>query len=189
MLIFAAATQGFFMARNRIWETVALLLVTFLLLRPGFFLDLVQPPYDAVEPQRIHETVGAQPDDAEVRVHIAGPSFNDPGRTLDRIMAFNLGPAGESGQARFESATGLAMRIEGDMAILDEPLDMNSLAGRTLSDMDFYADEPVTVTALEVTAERMPREVFYIPAILLLCLVIWSQRRRGGTLAGNPKAA
>jgi hypothetical protein len=35
----------------------------------------------------------------------------------------------------------------------------------------------------------MPREVFYIPAILLLCLVIWSQRRRGGTLAGNPKAA
>ncbi|MCO5156386.1 MAG: TRAP transporter permease [Aquamicrobium sp.] len=189
MLIFAAATQGFFMARNRIWETVALLLVTFLLLRPGFFLDLVQPPYDAIEPQRIHETVEAQPDDAEVRVHIAGPSFNDPDRTLDRIMAFDLGPAGESGQARFEAATGLAMRIEGDKAILDEPLDMNSLAGRTLSDMDFYADEPVTVTALEVAAERMPREVFYIPAILLLGLVIWSQRRRGGTLAGNPKAA
>src|SRR5690606_4893770 len=32
MLLFAAATQGFFMARSRLWETVTLLLVTFLLL-------------------------------------------------------------------------------------------------------------------------------------------------------------
>ena len=28
-----------------------------------------------------------------------------------------------------------------------------------------------------------------VPAVLLLGLVIWFQRRRGGTLAGNPKAA
>lgn len=188
MLIFAAATQGFFMARNRIWETVALLLVTFLLLRPGFFLDLVQSPYQMTEPQNIHETIAAQPDNTKTRVHIAGPSFNDPGRQLERVMAFDLGSSSLNAQARFEAATSLPIRVEGDRAILDEPNDMNSLAGRALSDMDFYADEPVLVTALEVPVERMPAQLFYLLAIALFGLVFWSQRRRGGTLAGNPRA-
>lgn len=188
MLIFAAATQGFFMARNRIWETVALLLVTFLLLRPGFFLDLVQSPHEAVEPRQIYQTIEAQPDNVQLRLHISGPSFNDPGSTIERVMAFDLGPAGQAGQTRFEAATGLAAQLEEDRTILDEPFDMNSLAGRTLSDLDFYGDEPVTVTLFEVPAERAPKEIFYLLAVLLLGLVIWSQRRRGGTLAGNPQA-
>ncbi len=189
MLLFAAATQGFFMARSRLWESVALLLVTFMLLRPGFFLDLVQPPYDQVEPTRLFETIEAEPDDATVRLVISGPSFDNPDEMLERDMAFGLGTAGEPGEARFERAMGLQVRIEGEDVILDEPLDMNSLVGRTLSNMDFYADEPVRIAAVEVSAERMPREVLYIPALLIFALVVFTQRRRGGTLAGNPKAA
>jgi hypothetical protein len=54
--------------------------------------------------------------------------------------------------------------------------------------MDFYAEEPVQITAVEIAAERLPREIFYVPAALLLALVIFMQQRRGGTLAGNPKA-
>ena len=189
MLIFAAATQGFFMARSRLWESAALLLVTFMLLRPGFFLDLVQPPYDQVEPTRLFETIEAEPDDATVRLVISGPSFDNPDEMLERDMAFGLGTAGEPGEARFERAMGLQVRIEGGDVILDEPLDMNSLVGRTLSNMDFYADEPVRIAAVEVSAERMAREVLYIPALLIFALVVFTQRRRGGTLAGNPKAA
>ena len=43
MLVFAAATQGWFIARSRWYESVALLLVTFTLLRPGFWLDMALP--------------------------------------------------------------------------------------------------------------------------------------------------
>ncbi|MBI3451772.1 MAG: TRAP transporter permease, partial [Rhodospirillales bacterium] len=39
MLLFAAATQGYFLVRSRIWETAALLLIAFALFRPGFFWD------------------------------------------------------------------------------------------------------------------------------------------------------
>jgi hypothetical protein len=46
MLLFAAATQGFWLVRSKWWETVALLLIAFTLFRPGFWLDMVQPPYD-----------------------------------------------------------------------------------------------------------------------------------------------
>ncbi|UUP18568.1 TRAP transporter permease [Nitratireductor thuwali] len=187
MLIFAAATQGFFMVKSRLWESAALLLVTFMLLRPGFFLDLVQSPYDQVEPQYIFEAVEAEPSGADVRLVITGPSFDNPDQTLTRTMAFGLGEAGAPGEERFERSIGLPVRIENGTVILDEPLDMNSLAARTLSNLDFYAEEPVQITAVEVSAERMPREVFYIPAALLLALVMFLQRLRGGTLAGNPR--
>jgi hypothetical protein len=187
MLLFAAATQGFFMVRSRLWESAALLLVTFMLLRPGFFLDLVEAPYDQVEPQRLFEVVEAEPDDATVRLVIRGPSFDQPDQMLERTMAFGLGPEGEAGETRFEQSIGLPVRVEEGLVILDEPLDMNSLAGRTLESMDFYADEPVQITTVEVSAERLPREVFYIPAALLFALVVFTQRRRGGTLAGNPQ--
>src|SRR5690606_6228308 len=123
---------GFFMARNRIWETVALLLVTFLLLRPGFFLDLVQPPFDVVEPRSIHEAVEREPDDAEIRLQIVGPSFDNPDQMRERTMAFNLGPAGEPGDVRPEKATGLIAQIDGDAVVLEEPMDMNSRAARAL---------------------------------------------------------
>lgn len=189
MLIFAAATQGFFMTRSRLWESAALLLVTFMLLRPGFFLDLVQSPYEQVEPARLFEVIEDEPDGSDVRLVIRGPSFDIPDETLERTMAFGLGEAGASGQERFEQATGLLARVEDGTMILDEPLDMNSLAARTLSNMDFYADEPVHIAAFEVRVERMPREIFYVPAVLILALVVFLQRRRGGTLAGNPKPA
>ncbi len=188
MLIFAAATQGFFLARSRLWESAALLLVTLMLLRPGFFLDQLQPPYDAVEPQRIYEAVEAEPDDAEIRLVIRGPDYDDPDALVERTMAFRLGPAGESGEARFGAAADLPLRIEGDRVIVEEPMDMNSFAGRTLSNLDFYGDPPVELVRVEVSAERLPREIFYIPAALLLALVVFLQRRRGGTLAGNPAA-
>jgi TRAP-type uncharacterized transport system fused permease subunit len=41
MLIFAAATQGYFLTRSRIYESVLLLLIAFTLFRPGFWMDKV----------------------------------------------------------------------------------------------------------------------------------------------------
>src|SRR3546814_11062293 len=65
MLLFAAGTQGFFLVRSRLWESVALILIAFTLFRPGFWLDLVQPPSDRPEPQRLEELVAGS---AEPRV-------------------------------------------------------------------------------------------------------------------------
>ena len=51
MLLFAAATQGYFLTHNKKWETVALLLITFTLFRPGFFMDKLYDPLEKVEAQ------------------------------------------------------------------------------------------------------------------------------------------
>ncbi len=47
-----------------------------------------------------------------------------------------------------------------------------------LADFDFYADVPVALAGVEVPAARLPAQIFYIPALLLLGLVILLQRRR-----------
>ncbi|MCX9458594.1 DUF3394 domain-containing protein, partial [Vibrio cholerae] len=39
MLIFAAATQGYFLVKSRWYESLLLLLVAFTLFRPGFWMD------------------------------------------------------------------------------------------------------------------------------------------------------
>src|SRR3546814_18399827 len=59
MLMFTAAMQGYFLARSRIYETIALLLVAFTLFRPGFWLDLAVAPYRWQEPPPLVEALGA----------------------------------------------------------------------------------------------------------------------------------
>lgn len=187
MLLFSAATQGWFLTRSRLWESAALLLVTVMLLRPGFFLDQVQPPWQPLPPGQLFEAIEALPDDAPIRVNITGPDFDDPEVMRERMMAFDLGESGAPGDMRFEQATGLmVMEMEG-LLTLEEPFDPNAPAARALRNMDFYTDPPVTIETLEIPAEQMPREVVWIPALLILGLVWILQSRRSGSL--NPLTA
>ena len=180
MLLFAAATQGFFFVRNRIWETLALLLIAFTLFRPGFWLDMVEPPFEARPGGEILAIAGELPADSQLRVTVAGPDFDDPDVISENTVVLDLGPAAE-GAARLE-ALGLLVNVEGDTAVLDEPFPgtpMESL-GRNY---DFYGDQPVTIKTISLPADRMVKEVFYLPALVLLGLVVLLQRRRQRTAA------
>jgi len=178
MLVFAAATQGFFLVKSRLWETAALLLVTFLLLRPGLFMDQVVPPWQEVEPAQLYEVVGDLPDDAVIRLRVEGPSFRD-GSMQEQLLAFDLGPAIDDPQMRYRQATDLPAMIEEDRVVLEEPFDPRSFAGRTLENVDFYdPDNPVVLTAVETAADQPMDEWFYIPAIGLFGLVYLLQNRR-----------
>ncbi|WP_119166781.1 TRAP transporter permease [Algihabitans albus] len=177
MLIFAAATQGYFFARSRIWESAVLLLVAFTLFRPGYWLDQVQPPFDAIPAAQVFDAIESKPEEAQIRLRLEGPDFQNFDEIRSLTLAFDIGPP-DGGAARLEAATGLALALEdGQLIALDEPLPgaPNEAQWR---EFDFYGDTPVTVTEVLVPAERLPKEVFYIPALLLLVLVILVQRRR-----------
>jgi hypothetical protein len=47
-----------------------------------------------------------------------------------------------------------------------------------LANFDFYAADPVEIVSVLSPADRLPKQVFYIPALLLLALVVMLQRRR-----------
>ena len=198
MMLFAAATQGYFFARSRVWESLLLLLVAFTLFRPGYWLDRISDPFDLRPGIEILDAAASGPPDAELRVTVAGPDFNDPDLRTSTDLTVPLGGAGagaslggasmggsasagggapeEDGAARLEKV-GLLLMIEDGKARLEEPLPGSPFEslGRTF---DFYADDPVEIASIALPRDRMPKEVFYLPAVLAIVLVILMQRRR-----------
>ncbi len=175
MMLFAAATQGYFFARNRIWETVALLLIAFTLFRPGYWLDQVVPEFENRPGTELVALAGRLPADSELRIHVEGPNFNNPDKIDKTTLIIPLGKAGP-GDRRLQQA-GVVIVSEGKLAKLEEPLPASKLE-KQLKSYDFYGDKPVVVTNVLMPNERMPKEILYIPALLLLGLVILMQRRR-----------
>ncbi len=175
MLCFAAATQGYFFTRNRIWETIALLLVAFTLFRPGFWLDQIEAPYEEVTGPAILEAAGQGAQDEHLRLVVEGPDF-DTGKLNSITIAVDLGAAG-SGTERLDRE-GLAVFEEGDLLVLEEPFPGTPFFDRLANGYDFYGDEPVVIKRAEVEAVRWPKELFYVPAFVLLGLIILVQDRR-----------
>ena len=106
---------------------------------------------------------------------VTGPDFDHPDQMSQITVMADLGPSGD-GLARLEHA-GLLVLEEDGKAKLEEPLAGTKFFTK-FQMFDFYGDEPVEISLVELDAERMMKEVFYIPALLLLGIVILFQRRR-----------
>ncbi|MDJ0945505.1 MAG: TRAP transporter permease [Kiloniellales bacterium] len=180
MLIFAASTQGFFFARSRIWESVLLLLIAFSLFRPGFWLDMVQSPFRQVAPSEIVAMAGQAPVDGQVRLVATGENID--GDVVTTTVQLPLGPAGD-GALRLAEQAGIEIREEDGKVLIDN-IGFGSPAEEAGLDFDWE------ITSVEVPAERLPKEIFYIPALLLLGLIVLMQRRRRpADLAAAPAPA
>ncbi|MDD9858060.1 MAG: DUF3394 domain-containing protein, partial [Gammaproteobacteria bacterium] len=174
MLLFAAATQRFFITRNRAWETAALLLISFTLFRPGFWMDRIYPPLEKVDAGRIYEVVEAMPVNSQVRVQVIGETLE--GDAVDKVVMLPLGPAAPGAQRLAESA-GLELREEGGRWLVDN-LTFGGPAERQHIDFDWE------IAGIQRKAERPAKQWFFLPAMGLLALVVLLQRRRRGVMAG-----
>ena len=178
MMLFASATQGFLFTRNRVWESVLLLLVAFTLFRPGYWLDRLSEPFELRPGTEVLEVASARAADADLRVTVVGPDFNDPDVETSTDITVPLGPEGD-GTGRLENV-GLLLMVEEGKAKLEEPLPGSPFENLSRT-FDFYADVPVEIASVALPRDRMPKEVFYLPALLVIALVILLQRRRAAT--------
>ena len=167
MLTFAAATQGFFLTRNRLWETAVLLLITFTLFRPGFWLDTVEQPFQDVDPKQIVEVASKLPEGASLRLLAEGETVD--GKSVSTTAILPLGGAG-SGTDRLASA-GIEVLFEDGKTLIDNVVS-GSAAEEAKLDFDWE------IKALKIPNDRLPKEVFMIPALVLLAGIWWLQRRR-----------
>jgi TRAP transporter 4TM/12TM fusion protein len=176
MMLFAAATQGYFFAKSRWWESLIMLLIAFTLFRPGFWLDRVEAEFDERPGSEILKIVESLPADAELLITVSGPNFDDPDQTDVTTLTVPLGALGDA-KGRL-GRVGVGIAIDGDKALFEEPLPATKFESLSNS-YDFYDDaKPVIVSAVKVPNDRLLKEVFYIPAVFLLGLVIMLQRRR-----------
>ncbi len=168
MLIFAAATQGFFIVKSRLWESLVLVLVAFSLFRPGFWLDMVQPPYDQVAPAQLVELAGSAAADTEIRLQVEGENID--GDLESKTVVLPLGAVGD-GAERLMTNAGIELREEEGKVLIDNVV-FDSAAEKAGLDFDWE------IKAVETPADRMPKQLFYIPALLVFGLIILLQRRR-----------
>lgn len=168
MLLFAAATQGWFLDRNRWWETIALLLIAFTLFRPGFWMDRVSPPFASVPAADLIAQVGSVEPGSEIRLRILGE--DEVGRERSFVAPLEIGE-GESGEDKLLSS-GLEILIEDDKTVLIDGVGFDSKAAAAGLDFDQKIQEVL------VPQSSLPKQLMYIPALLLLALVWMSQSKR-----------
>jgi TRAP transporter 4TM/12TM fusion protein len=171
MLLFAAGTQGYFLSKSRLWESLALILVAFTLFRPGFWMDMIYSPLQSVPATEIYKVAESMPENAQIRVRVVGEDLEE--RKIDKIVMLPLGAKGD-GKERLMSA-GLELRFEDGKAFV-ENIVFGSTAERQKIDFDYE------IPSVQTKADRPPRQLFYIPALALLGMIIMLQRRRQSIL-------
>jgi TRAP transporter 4TM/12TM fusion protein len=168
MLVFAAATQNYMFVRNRWWETAALLLIAFTLFRPGYWMDLIEPEHESRPPAELRQIVEAKPPNDFLRLRVEGIDMQ--GRDVAKVVMLNVGPPGPA-EERLRNA-GLGVMMLPDRAQITD-VAFGSEASRY--GIDFGMD---ITEVLIPNPERPPKEVMFIPALALLGLIAWLQRRR-----------
>ncbi|MDP3085692.1 MAG: TRAP transporter permease [Rubrivivax sp.] len=167
MLIFAAATQGYFVVRSRWWESVALLLVTFTLFRPGYWWDMVYPPYQSVAATQLMPLVEAAPAGSSKRIWVEGTNID--GKDIRKGVLLPLGDAAPA-RERLRKIGMVVVPLGDEMQIAQ--VQFGSRAEKLGVEQGFK------IASIEVPTERPDKEWMFLPAMGLLALVVLMQRAR-----------
>jgi TRAP transporter 4TM/12TM fusion protein len=167
MLVFAAATMGWFMTKSRLWETAILFLVAFTLFRPGFFWDEVYPPYQARPAVEFEKVAGSLPDDGFLRLVARGEKVS--GGVVSRSVVLPMGRK-QSAKKRLQGA---GLRINaGPDGVRVASVGFGSSAEKAGLRAGWL------VGSVSVPVDRPSKEWMFILALLLLGGVVVVQRRR-----------
>lgn len=181
ILVFTAGTMGYFVSRNRIYESILLIFAAFALFRPDFFMDRVMPPFAQVPPAQLVQALDEAEPGAELRITVEGPDFD----TSEIKSTTMIVTADGTGGQQAVDAYGLLLLEEDGAVKLEEPM-FGTPAAPNLESFDFYADEPVQIVAIQAPASQLPKELIFIPALLLVALIAFLQRGRAGEQEGVP---
>ncbi|MGM0768973.1 MAG: TRAP transporter permease [Pseudomonadota bacterium] len=178
MLVFSAATQGYWFTKSYKWESLLLLLITFTLFRPGYWWDMIYPATEDRPGVEIMEHVENVPADKSVILKASGTSLD--GNDVTTYLKLEI-PEGDSPEERLMGA-GIEVRPDGDrMAV--EFVEFGSPAE------DAGISFGWTIDAVQVELDRPPKELMFIPALILLGLVAFGQLRRKGREDAEASAA
>lgn len=172
MLLFAAATQGWFIVKCKAWEIVALLLLAFTFFRPGFWMDMIVPPWIETKPAEITKALEATPEGEFVRLMISGK--DNVGNPREWVVRLKVG--GQPNGAEKLKALGIKLRQDGDKTIIDD-VGFDSPAKKVGLDWD------QEISQVLQPSDQPSKYWMYLPALILLAGVVLLQRAR------RPKAA
>jgi TRAP transporter 4TM/12TM fusion protein len=166
-LIFAAATMGYFQTRCKWWEIVLLLVATFALFRPDYFMDRLYEPYTQVPAKEIFRVAKGLGEGDRLMLLIEGTNIE--GEEVRKTVAVQLTKPGE-GRARI-AETGLSVSVAGD-DVRVTAVKFGSRAKKSGFEQGFK------VAAIKVPNDRPSEHWVYLPGLALVAFVYFLQRAR-----------
>src|SRR5690606_7395245 len=115
MLLFAAATQRYWLVRTRWWEVLSLLLIAFTLFRPGFWWHQWYPPVEPVAATELNQVLDVMAPGDPLRLAVAGETLT--GDAVSKTVVFQV-PSVAGAEARL-LAIGLELREEEGRVFVD----------------------------------------------------------------------
>jgi len=167
MLAFAAGTQGYFLVKCRIWETVALLLISLVLFRPGLVWDEIYPPLAEEPPAQLETWAGSMDAGSSLRLTLQGEKDN--GKIFTKTIMLTVGDE-PSGAERL-AGVGFETREEDGKVLVDNVV-FSSAAEKAGIDFD------QEILNIQVATHRPAKEWMYIPAFALYFFLWLIQSRR-----------
>jgi len=178
ILLFAAATQGYWLVKNRLWETLLMLIVAFMFFRPGYFWDKIDPPFEKISGNELFTVADKMSEGDSIRFVVEGETLEG----VERNYTFLLPLAeGDSGREKINN-TGLQIDdLFGDMevAMVLPGISNNRAINKQVESIKVAGvDSGWIITSVLQKRETMPKQIVYIPALLLIGFVGIVQLRR-----------
>lgn len=167
MLVFTAATQGYFFDRSRWYESAFLLLIAFSLFRPGFWMDRIVPPFQSMPAAEFVQASDNLAQGTELRLWLEGE--DDVGNAR-RFMAHL--PVGEGNTGAEQLAAAGVELLDNDGRSVVDFVGYDSVAEKAGLRFD------QVLTSVEVPQAQPPKQLIYVPVLALLVMMAWLQRRR-----------
>ncbi|PID51343.1 MAG: C4-dicarboxylate ABC transporter, partial [Pasteurellales bacterium] len=166
ILLFTAATMNFFIAKNKKWETALLVLSAFILFRPAFFMEHISPSTHTVPATEFVQQLEKAPAGGKLTLDISG--VNPYGKPIEFFTELEV--PNVEGKDRLK-ALGLELLQNDDKVIIDM-VDIGSPAEKAKLSWD------QVILSVKLPNASLPKELMFIPALLLAFFVGWNQRRR-----------
>ncbi|WP_428772849.1 TRAP transporter permease [Vibrio sp.] len=168
MLIFSAATQGWWFTKNKWWETVLLLVLTFSFFRPGFWWDMIYPATVVTPGIQAAQVVEGLDIGQPIQLRVAGETLT--GKHVEKTVILPFADDATTAEDRF-SSMGLTL-MESDGKMLVDMVEFGSPAEAAGIDFDWQIQSVIQ------DADRPMKEWAFLPALLLLFAIGYNQRRR-----------
>ncbi|MEL7290732.1 MAG: TRAP transporter permease [Pseudomonadota bacterium] len=168
MLIFSAATQGWWFTKNKWWETILLLALTFTFFRPGFWWDQIYPAkvlYPGTEITQVAETLNVG---ESIELIVAGENLE--GDFISKTVRLPFEDSAATADDRIASMGLMLNEIEDRMVV--DMVEFGSPAEAAGVDFDWE------IISVVVKADRPMKEWVFLPALLLLIGLGLNQKRR-----------
>jgi TRAP transporter 4TM/12TM fusion protein len=172
MLLFAAATQGWWFTKNKWYETILLLGLVFVIFRPDFIWDKVQPAYNNLPGDKIFEVAESMNPGDRIQFIVSGETLEGKERTY--AFGVKLGD-GVTGIERLENKGLFLDSMFGPMEVSmilpgqDKQVEAMKKAG---------VDSGWVIESVRVASDRLPKHIVLIPAMAIVILLGWMQIRR-----------